>query len=263
MRMTGLVEGKLVSRREWAPGFATIGIEARIEAFAPGQFLNLGLELDGSLVRRAYSLASAPGQTPEFYLNAIDGGALSPALLRLKTGDRVLVDAKAQGFFTLDWVPPARDLWLIATGTGLAPFISMLRAGLVLERFEKVVVVHAVRKANQLAYATELATLAAAHGGRLKRVALVSRDPVAEQVLHGRVTAALETGALEAAAGESFSREQSHVMLCGNPEMIDEMMRLFAVRGLERHRTRRPGHITVERYWDEKAAAPSAAPPSH
>src|SRR5262245_13703034 len=127
--MSGFIEGKIAVRRDWAPGLATLGLDAQLEPFAPGQFVNLALELDGQLVRRAYSLASAPGAPPEFYVNEVDGGAFTPALFRLQPGDRIWVEPKAQGFFSLDWLPPAEELWMVATGTGLAPFISMLRAG--------------------------------------------------------------------------------------------------------------------------------------
>ncbi len=251
--MTGLSEGKIAFRRDWAPGLATIGVEAAIEAFAPGQFVNLALDVDGALVRRAYSLASAPGATLEFYVNEIEGGALSPSLFRSKIADRVLVDPKPQGFFTLDWVPDAAELWLIATGTGLAPFMSMLRDGRVFQRFQALVLAHSVRSANQLGYAAELEALEAAHDGRFKRVAIVSRETPPANALPGRVTTALVSGALERAAGRTLAAERSHVMLCGNPEMIDEMLALLDARGLRRHRTRRPGHVTIERFWDEKA----------
>jgi ferredoxin--NADP+ reductase len=248
--MTGLVEAKISLRRDWGPGLITLGLDARIEDFRPGQFLNLALELGGELVRRAYSIASAPGAQPEFYLNEVEGGALTPALFRLQIGDRVLVDPKPQGFFSLNWLPKADVLWMIATGTGLGPFISMLRSGQALEQFSRVVLVHGVRQAAQLGYATEIASLSASNRGRLSRVAVVSRQAGVEDVIPGRVTSALESGALERKAGLSLSPEHSHVMLCGNPLMIEEMSALLAARGLQRHRQRKPGHVTSERFWE-------------
>jgi ferredoxin--NADP+ reductase len=248
--MTGLIEAKISFRRDWAPGLATLGLDARIDDFRPGQFLNLGLELGGELVRRAYSLASAPGAEAEFYLNEVEGGQLTPALFRLQIGDRVLLESKPQGFFSLDWVPQADELWMIATGTGLAPFISMLRSGQPLQRFSRVVLVHGVRRADQLSYATEIASLSASHAGRIARVAVVSREADVEDVLHGRVTTALDSGALENKAGLSLSPERSHLMLCGNPKMIEELSERLAARGLQRHRQRKPGHVTSERFWE-------------
>lgn len=248
--MTGLIEAKISSRRDWAPGLATIGVDAHIEDFRPGQFLNLGLELGGELVRRAYSLASAPGSPPEFFLNEVQEGRLTPALFRLQIGDRVLLESKPQGFFSLDWVPAAEELWMVATGTGLGPFISMLRSGEPLKKFSRVVLVHGVRHANQLAYATEVASLSASNQGRLARLAVVSRDAGLEGVVHGRVTTALDSGELEQKAGLTLSPERSHVMLCGNPKMIEEMSERLAQRGLRRHRQRKPGHVTSERFWE-------------
>lgn len=248
--MTGLVEAKISSRRDWAPGLATIGFDARIDDFRPGQFLNLGLELGGELVRRAYSLASAPGAAPEFYLNEVEGGRFTPALFRLQLGDRVLLESKPQGFFSLDWVPAAEELWMVATGTGLAPFISMLRSGEPLKRFSRVVLVHGVRQAAELAYATELASLSASNQGRLSRVAVVSRGADLSDIVHGRVTTALDSGELEQKAELTLTPERSHVMLCGNPKMIEEMSERLAARGLRRHRQRKPGHVTSERFWE-------------
>lgn len=248
--MTGLIEAKITFRRDWAPGLATLGLAGPLDAFQPGQFVNLGLELGGELVRRAYSLASAPGAEPEVFLNEVEGGALTPALFRLGPGEGVLMEQKPQGFFTLEWLPPADELWLCATGTGLGPFISMLRSGEPLQKFLRVVLVHGVRHADQLAYSEELDSLAAGSRGRLAHIGVVSREPDAPGALHGRITSALESGELERKAGLQLSPAHSHVMLCGNPTMIEEMSALLAARGLRRHRQRKPGHVTSERFWE-------------
>jgi ferredoxin--NADP+ reductase len=212
--------------------------------------VNLGLELDGRLVRRSYSLASAPFAMPEFYLTALESGELSPALLALDLGARVLVDPRPQGFFTLEWVPPAAELWMLATGTGLAPFLSMLRSDEVWRRFERIVLVHGVRERAHLAYADEIAGHARSHEARLTWVPVISREPEALDVVHGRIPEALRDGRLEGRAGLGLSLERSHLMLCGNPGMIDDVMGVLEPRGFLRHRTRKPGHITTERYWE-------------
>lgn len=244
------VEARVTGRRDWAAGLMTLTLDASVAAFKPGQFFNLGLELGGEPVFRAYSAASPPGQPLEFFLSEVAGGVLSPALFRLQCGDRILVDPSGHGFFTLDWVPPAPELWMIATGTGLGPFLSMLRAEEPFRRFQRIVVVHGVRETSHLAYATELMSLSAQHGGCISWVPVVSRDPSAPRVVHGRVTTALADGSLERAARLTLSPEASHVLLCGNPAMIDAMLEALAARGLARHRTRRPGHVTVEKYWE-------------
>lgn len=236
------------ARRDWAPGLVTLTIDATISPHAPGQFVNLGVERDGQVVRRSYSIASAPGAPLEFYLKEVPGGALTPELTHLPVGARVLVEAKPQGFFTLEYVPPCRDLWLVATGTGLGPFIAMLRSPEIWRRAERIVVVHGARRVAHLSYADELGALALAHAGRFTRVAVVSGEAT-DQALQGRVTTAFADGSLEARAGVALDPERSHLMLCGNPDMIMELTAALGTRGLRKHRVRTPGHISAEKYW--------------
>jgi ferredoxin--NADP+ reductase len=139
---------------------------------------------------------------------------------------------------------------MIATGTGLAPYLSMLRAEEAWRRFERIVFVHGVREPAHLTYQAELAALSAEHGGKLVRVPVVSRAPDARGVVHGRIPAAILDGRLEAAAGVTLSLDRSHLMLCGNPAMIDDSVQALASRGFARHRKRKPGHITTEKYWE-------------
>jgi len=242
-------EGRILERREWAPGLVSLRVEAAVAPFEPGQFLNIGLRLGGELVFRAYSLASPPGEPLEFYVTEVEGGTLTPGLCALAPGDTLLVEPHPQGFFTLRYVPDARELWLLATGTGLGPFLSMLRSEEIWRRFPRLVVAHGVREAAHLGYRNELAELSAQHQGRLTWVPVVSREPAATGVLHGRLTTTLADGSLEARAGVSLDPERSHVMLCGNPAMIQEVTALLEARGLRKHRQRKPGHISVEKYW--------------
>lgn len=241
--------GKIIHRQDWAEGLITLRVDARIEAFHAGQFVNLGLDVGGTRIRRSYSMASAPGEPLEFYLTRVIGGALTPRLFDLPLGGQVDVESEPQGFFTLQYVPDARDLWLVATGTGLGPFIAILRTPEPWRRFERLVLVHGVRDRSQLAYRDELAAMSRAHAGRLVRVPVVSRESGADGCVSGRVTAALESGALEERAGVGCAPDHSHVMLCGNPAMIHEMTALLKRRGLRKHRLRDPGQISIEKYW--------------
>lgn len=225
----------------------TLRLAARAE-FHPGQFMNLGLKLPGGFVSRSYSLASAPNEPLEVLLARVDQGALTPALFELREGATVVLDAKPQGFFTFDYVPPHRDLWLLATGTGLGPFLSMLRSGKAFERAERVLLVHGTRGPLELAHRQELEALVSARAGAFRYVPVLSRESEAG-ALSGRLTQALTTGELERHAETQISPESSHFMLCGNPSMIDEVISLLAERGLRRHRQRTPGHITTEKYW--------------
>lgn len=238
----------IASWKIWAPGLRTLRLEGPPPEFQPGQFVRVALP-SAPEVARSYSLSSAPGQPCETFLIEVPGGALTPALFRLEPGDPVLLDTVAQGHFTLERVEPCQDLWLVATGTGLGPYVSMIRSGEVWSRAQRVVVVHGVRQAAHLCYAEELQALAAAAGRDLRWVGLVSREEPPPGALAGRLTDALESGALEAAAGLTLSAETSHVMLCGNPAMIGDLRALLEARGLARNRPRKPGQFTSEKYW--------------
>ncbi len=237
----GFVLGQLLDRVDWAPGLTTFNVEARVQPGLAGQFHMLALPgPDGSLVRRAYSLASAPEAPLEFLVVEVPGGALTPALFALRPGDGLALSERPEGTFHLGRVPDARDLWLISTGTGIAPYLAMLRTPEPWARFQRIVLVHGVRQQADLAYRGLLEAM------DLVYLPVVSREPAA---LRGRIPALLQDGSLEAAAGVRLQAEHSQVMLCGNPEMTGEMQALLEARGLRRNRAREPGQITAERYW--------------
>lgn len=225
----------------------TLRLDARVD-FKPGQFMTLGLTLPHGFVSRSYSLASVPGEPLEVVLARVGTGALSPALFDLQPGSVLTLDPKPQGFFTFDYVPPHRDLWLLATGTGLGPFLSMLRSGAAFQGAERVVLVHGTRSAAELAHREELEALATARGAAFKYVPSLSQTP-ASSLARGRITTLLTSGELEDRAETPLAPDRAHVMLCGNPAMIDEVTALLLGRGLKRHRQRAPGHVTTEKYW--------------
>lgn len=239
---------RIRERIDWAADLSTILLtEPKLE-FVPGQFVNLGLDVGGQRIRRSYSLASAPHAAPEFYVTKVPGGQLTPSLFDLKVGDALQIDTAPQGFFTLGWVPEwGVELWLVATGTGLGPFVSMWRSG-ELGRFERIIIVHGVRARQQFGYSEELVKLTE-EDQRFRVVKLVTRDVSGDEVLPCRITTALVNGTLEDAAGTRIDVGRSHFMLCGNPEMIKEMTGLLQERGMRKNRRREPGHITTEKYW--------------
>jgi ferredoxin--NADP+ reductase len=181
-------------------------------------------------------------------LARVGEGALTPALFELREGAKVTLDPKPQGFFTFDYVPVHRELWLVATGTGLGPFLSMLRSGEAFARAERVVLVHGTRGPSELAHRAELEALLDERAAAFRYLPVLSREFEAGQ-LQGRLTQALASGKLEEAAQTPLVAETAHVMLCGNPAMIDEVIAILSERGLRRHRQRTPGHITTEKYW--------------
>lgn len=237
---------RVTERTEWDPGLFTVRLDAKRD-FHAGQFTKLGLGVDGDPVSRAYSIASAPGEPLDFYIVEVDGGALSPRLCALRQGDEVWVQDRCVGGFTLEKVPDGRDIWLIATGTGLAPYISMLRQGTIFERFENIIVVQGARYARQLGHDAELKSWA--NRGAIKLLSTITRED-APGCIRGRVTNLYDDGILEEAAGLAMHKDTTHVMMCGNPDMIKDMTARFKEqREMLLHTPRRHGNVHVERYW--------------
>lgn len=223
--------------------------------FQAGQFARLGVtKADGSTVWRAYSMVSSPhDEFLEFFSIVVPNGEFTSELSRLSVGDTLLVDRQAYGYLTLDRFVDGRDLWLLATGTGIAPFLSILQGFEVWEKFERIVLVYSAREGRELAYQDLIAGLKgreylAEHVHKLMYIPTVTRDSILG-VLNGRITTLIESGELEERAGVELTPEYSRVMLCGNPQMIDDTRALLKSRGLQLSLTRRPGQVAVENYW--------------
>jgi ferredoxin--NADP+ reductase len=150
--------------------------------------------------------------------------------------------------FTIAETVEADTLWCMSTGTGIGPFLSMLRTEDPWDKFANVVLVHAVRFGRDLSFREEIAGIARAHEGRFRYLPVVSREPLPD-ALPGRITSLIEDGRLEARAGVPLTVESAHAMLCGNPEMVDDVQKVLATRGMRRHRRKEPGHVTLETYW--------------
>ena len=236
--------GRVIENRHWTDTLFSLRVEAPRLEFEAGQFVRIGIE--PALVR-AFSFVNPPGDPVlEFYGVVVPQGPLSPRLVHLKKGDVLQVASNPAGFLVLSEVPDAETLWLVSTGTGIAPFLSILRTETPWQRFRNVVLVHAVRYARELAY-VELITRILQQRPSFGYVTFVSREP-APGSLAGRIPAAIRDGRLEAAAGVALDL-RSHVMLCGNPQMLKDATAALAERGMRKHRRRTPGHIAVESFW--------------
>jgi ferredoxin--NADP+ reductase len=235
--------GKVAENRHWTDSLFSLRVEGAQLRFEAGQFVRIALDVEGERVARAFSFVNPPGDpTLEFYGVIVPEGPLSPRLAKLRAGDALHIAPNPAGFLVLSEVPDAQTLWLISTGTGIAPFLSILRTETPWRRFRNVVLVHAVRRANELTYRDIIAKTAARY------VSFVSRES-APGSLAGRIPAAIADGRLEAAAGLELAPQHSHVMLCGNPDMLKDAQAALVARGLRKHRRRTPGHITVESFW--------------
>jgi ferredoxin--NADP+ reductase len=236
--------GRVVANRHWTDALFSLQVEGAPLSFEAGQFVRIALDIEGERIARPFSFVNPPAEpVHEFYGIVVPQGPLSPRLARLQAGDTLYVATNPAGFLVLSEVPDAKTLWLVSTGTGIAPFLSMLRTGTPWKRFENVVLVHAVRHAPELVYRELIAALP-----RVKYVPFVSRE-AAPGALSGRIPAAIRDGRLEAAAGQALSPDTSHVMLCGNPDMLRDAQAALLERGLRKHRRRAPGHVTVESFW--------------
>ena len=246
--MKDWIKGRVVAKRQWNHRLYSLQFDAPVEAFKAGQFTQVALDVGEERVGRPYSLVNPPQERPlEIYFNAIPEGPLTPKLSDLEPGDDIWVTAKAGGIFTMDAMPAARDLWLIATGTALGVYLSILRTPDPWERFERIFLVHGVRSADELAYADTIGSLRDTYGERFRFLPSLSREE-REGVLHGRIQPILNSGALEAQAGAAIEAEHSHLMLCGQADMIKDVRAFLEARGMRRHRRNEPGHYTTEQY---------------
>ena len=223
--------------------------------FRAGQFARLGVtKADGSTVWRAYSRVSAPhDEHLEFFSIVVPGGEFTSELSRLAEGDTLLIDKQAFGFLTLDRFIDGRDLWLLATGTGVAPFLSILQDLEVWQRFERILLVYSARHESELAYQPLIAGLKELEhlegvADKLTYIPVVTREQV-PGALNGRITTLIENGELERAAGLALTPEHSRVMLCGNPQMIEDTRAVLKARDMNLALTRKPGQVAVENYW--------------
>lgn len=237
-----------------------------IPPFEPGQFLMLGLPrhpeappesptggvAPARWVRRAYSIASASGGVNylEFFLARIERGRLTSRLWTLEVGDELWADDRARGDFTPARVPAGADVVMVCTGTGLAPFMSIVRSRRGIGAWRRAALIHGVRHVSDLGYRDELEWLAE-RDPAFHYVPIVSRAAPEEpwSGLRGRVQIALDPPFLESHAGIRLSPDACHVMLCGNPAMIRDVEHLLSPLGFHAHSAREAGSLHYERYW--------------
>lgn len=224
-------------------------------SFTAGQFGRIGLPGDdGELIWRAFSFVNGPRDDAlEFYAITIPQGQLTPRLARLKVGDEIFIDHAAFGFLTLERFEGGRDLWLLATGTGLAPYLSILRDPLVWQRFERIFVVHSVRWTRDLAYYETLQHFAHPEINpelvkKLRFVVSVTREQ-APDALPERITTMLADGSLEKALDATLDPATSRIMVCGNPDMVRDLRAWFTGHDFAVSRTATPGPLVLEKQW--------------
>ncbi len=246
--MADWLSSKVVGKRQWNARLFSLRIQSEFNKFEAGQFVRVALDIAGERVARPYSLVNKPGDDYlEIYFNIVDEGPLTPKLAALEVGDKIFITNRANGFLIVDEVPECKHLWLLATGTGVGPFLSILKTEKVWQRFEKTVLAYSVRDGSELCYQDQIAAIKKQYAERFSFVPFVTREKI-EGVIHQRITASLEDGTFEKRTGININENDSHIMMCGNAAMIAGASECLEKRGLRKHRRREPGHITTEKY---------------
>ena len=263
----------VLSKTVWSPNlFSFTTTRPKGFRFEAGQFVRLGLCADEliyyqdkhqdtpksesvSPIFRAYSVVSSPyDETLEFFSVVVADGEFTSQLQYLQAGDQLYLNTIPFGFLTLSRYqePTPKTLWLLATGTGLAPFLSILQDLYAWEHYDDIVLVYSARTQSELAYQDKIHSLATSFGGlvdnpaRFYYVPIVTREKVAG-CLSERIPSLINNGELAKTAGVALDT-QSHVMLCGNPQMVEDTKEALKAQGLSTNR-RGVGHIAVENYW--------------
>jgi ferredoxin--NADP+ reductase len=227
--------------------------------FENGQFVMIGIEVDGKPLMRAYSIASANWEEHlEFFSIKVPNGPLTSRLQHVMPGDALMISRKPTGTLLISDVHPGKVLYLLSTGTGLAPFLSIIKDPETYERFEHVVLVHGVRYIKDLCYADYFRNELPRHeylgeqiAKQLHYVPVVSREPFA---LQGRVTTLLENGRIPASLGfAALNPETDRAMICGGPQMLADFRAILDSRGFQASsKIGQPGHYVFERAFVEK-----------
>jgi len=226
--------------------------------FKNGHFTMIGLEHEGRPLMRAYSIASANHEDElEFFSIKVADGPLTSKLQKIQVGDQILISRKPTGTLILDHLLPGRNLYLISTGTGLAPFISLIKDPEVYERFDKVILTHGVRHVSELAYSDMISDELPNNeyfGDQVRDKLLyyptVTREPFRNQ---GRLTELMQSGKLCRDLGlPEFNLEQDRFMICGSPSMLKDTCAILDAQGFTEARHGDLGHYVIERAFVER-----------
>jgi len=257
--MGAVTQETVLSVRHWNDTlFSFTTTRNRGLRFKNGHFIMVGLEVENKPLLRAYSVASPNYEEHlEFFSIKVQNGPLTSRLQHLKVGDPILVGNKPVGTLVVGNVTQGKRLYLLSTGTGLAPFLSIIRDPETYERFEHVIVTHGVRNVNDLAYADYIEKELPQHEfigeqvkNQLKYYPTVTREDFRNR---GRLTQLLESGKLGADLGlPPLDPEHDRALVCGGPSMLEDIVKLLESRGFKEGSSHEPAHYTIERAFVEK-----------
>ena len=257
--MSAFQEEEVLSVHHWTDrlfSFTTTRDQAL--RFSNGHFTMIGLRVNEKPLLRAYSIVSANYEEHlEFLSIKVQDGPLTSRLQHIKVGDKIIVGRKPTGTLLIDYLLPGKNLYLLSTGTGLAPFLSVIRDPETYQRFEKVILVHGVREVKELAYHDYLTQELPKHeflGEMVREQFLyyptVTREPFKNQ---GRLTDAIESGKLFTEIGlPTFDAGRDRVMICGSPQMLKDLKRMLEARQFKEGNTTTPGDFVIERAFADQ-----------
>ncbi len=257
--MSAFLEERVLSVHHWTDRlFSFTTTRDTALRFSNGHFTMIGLKVDGKPLLRAYSIVSANYEEHlEFLSIKVPDGPLTSRLQHIQVGDTIIVGKKPTGTLLIDYLLPAKRLYLMSTGTGLAPFMSVIRDPDTYEKFQEVILIHGVREVKELAYYDYLTEELPKHeflgelvSAQLKYYPTVTREPFRNQ---GRINQLIDSGRLcEDLGVPPLDPLEDRVMLCGSPEMLVTLKELLEKRDFEEGNTTRPGDFVIERAFVEK-----------
>jgi ferredoxin--NADP+ reductase len=256
--MSAFIEERVLSVHHWTDRlFSFTTTRDAALRFSNGHFTMIGLRVNDKPLLRAYSIVSPNYEEHlEFLSIKVEDGPLTSRLQHIQVGDSIIVGRKPTGTLLIDYLLPGKRLYLMATGTGLAPFMSIIRDPETYEKFEQVVLVHGVRLVSELAYHELIAEQLPQHeflgemiAGQLHYYPTVTREAFRNV---GRIPELIESGKLGADLGlPALDPATDRVMICGSPAMLKDLKQLLERRGFAEGSTTRPGDFVIERAFAE------------
>ncbi|QJC32057.1 ferredoxin--NADP(+) reductase [Enterobacteriaceae endosymbiont of Donacia versicolorea] len=250
--MTEWIIGNIKDIKYWTKNLFSIILNAEVNNFIAGQFTKLALRINGEKIQRIYSYINSPkDKNYEFYISNIKDGKFTPYLYKLKINDKIMISKNASGIFTLNNIKVCENLWMLSTGTGIGPYLSILQDGICFKKFKKIILVHTIRYINDFNYLYIIKKIKKKYKNKfILQIILTRNSYINNSILYGYIPNLIQSGDLEKKIGIKIHKNNSHIMLCGNPNMIKETRKILEVnKNLSRNFINKSGNITSEQYW--------------
>ncbi|MFI4847387.1 MAG: FAD-binding oxidoreductase [Candidatus Makana argininalis] len=248
--MNKWVKGNLINIKHWTENIFTLILNAPVNFFIPGQFTKIRLKINNKKIHRSYSYVNPPKcKNLEFYLVSIKTGKFSKYLNFLQKGDDIYLRKESYGSFILNNIKSCKNLWMISTGTAIGPYLSILNQKDITNKFEKIILVHSVCLNKEFNYEKKITIIKNKYKNKLLMQKIISREKTYGSI-SGRIPILIYNGLLEYSVNLNINSKDSHVMLCGNPNMIKDTTKILEkYKGMRKNLFNNNGNITIENYW--------------